>query len=325
MKSISKLLLFYLLSFQLNAQGIDQDITLIYMRGNVLFESGRYDEAVRTYNRVLSENDQHTMALFMRARCKYELGAYKGVKMDILKYIEIAGVNKDLIKLMAKTELKLNNLLAAEAYLNTAIELDPYDADLYFEKGLILKAMDHKADACESFARASQLGHDQARSRLLEDCDAIVLPPKIVNSENETHNGEINEDRNTEMPDSIRVLGKLEENPVIPAPPLAIEDLSTENKIEIDEELSLVITSGLGNRKVEFIPEILMLTERKGAVIIRICVGTDGKVTEAEYDRENSEIMSSAMISLALRKTKEILFLPSLRSSQCGVIKFIFN
>lgn len=321
-KSIFTLLLSFFIGIAGNAQGLENDLQIMYMKANVLYDTGRFDEAVRMYNRILSENEQHSMALFMRAKCKYELAAFKGTKMDIMKYIEMAGINKDLIQLMIKTELKLSNFLAAESYATTAIELDPYDPELYFMQGLVLSNLQRKSEACESFARAAQLGDSRGRDKLLQDCDGIIISPKRIEVPETLTENEMDERR---IPDTLQVLGQLDETEDPILAPVLLEDLETENVVNIDDELNLVFTRGIGTRKVEFIPDILMLTERKGAVILKICINSEGKVITAEYDPDNSEIMSSAMISLAIRKTREILFLPSLRASQCGVVKFVFN
>ena len=109
-------IIFFLLAGTLTtfSQNIEEDQAVLFMKANVLFESGRYDEAVRMYNRILAQDENHTPSILMRARTKYELGAFKGTKNDALLYIEKTGVNKDIIRLMAQTELKLSNLASAK-------------------------------------------------------------------------------------------------------------------------------------------------------------------------------------------------------------------
>jgi len=352
------LISFLLLTSIFFVQGQDNtaEINTILIEANQQYESGRYDEAIRTYNKALKIDETHQDALFMRAQTKYELGAFKGTKMDAIKIIEEHGVTKRLIKLMALTEIKLENTEAANNYVNIALELDPYDASLYYIAGGIALDLGDKNTACESFARGSVLGYSRATRELNKICgglsDWIDLPAKETTPVKETEEVSTIEetadsdtvekddeavnpasikidpvDGSVEVPARIEEIEKsedLEEDKVeeksdglgtLPPP-----NIDASQEVRIDDNLTLTLTNGLGERKIETTPNIFLLSDQDGIVVIDVCVSRTGKIIDAEFNRDASTIFRSSMTSLALRKAKEFVFMPSLREEQCGTI-----
>ncbi|MFT4567369.1 MAG: hypothetical protein ACI9FN_002335 [Saprospiraceae bacterium] len=361
---MNRLLLLLLLLLTYSELGIGQgnsaEINTILLEANEQYQSGRYDEAIRTYNKALKLDETHPDALFMRAQTKYELGAFKGTKIDALKLIEANGINKRLIKLMALTEIKLDNTTAAENYTNLAIELDPYDASFHYIAGGVALDKGDKNAACESFARGSLLGYSRATRELNKICgglsDWIDIPPvdekeeieevvevSIKEDSTSIQNEEIAEvieidpasvkvdpvDGSVEVPARIEEITKKEkekeeekEEEDTPAglgqlPPPNI-DISQD--VKIDDKLTLTLTNGIGERKIETTPNIFLLSDQDGIVVIDVCVSRTGKVIDAEFNRDASTVFRSSLTSLALRKAKEFVFMPSLREELCGTI-----
>lgn len=330
-----------LISPILKSQSIEEDESVVYMKANVLFEAGRYDEAIRIYNRILGNNEHHVPSLFMRAKAKYELGAYKGTKNDVLLYIEKAGVNKQIIHLMANTELKLSNLSAATQYAKVAVELDPYDDQLYLLQGTIALAMDNRNEACESFAKSAQMGNNKAIQRMEQSCAGYVPNrPGRQNTEivqNQSSNEETNAEESTDNDDGIVTLEDIvreAESGNIPSDnegdrnggnvdATQQPDMNASQVIEIDSKLNITFSDGIGDRSISSQPSIFMLSDQDGKVVIDLCIDADGKVSEANFNREQSSIFRSSLTSLALRKAKEFLFNPSSRFEQCG--KMVYN
>lgn len=349
-------------------QGVDE-INILLVEANGQYASARYDDAIRTYNRALALDNTHPDALFMRGQTKYQLGAYQGTKMDLIKLIEAHGVNKRTIKLMALTELKLKNSGAAANTIEVILEMDPYDAAMhYLAAGIALEKGDRN-EACESFARASVLGYGRATNDLNRLCgglsDWLDIAPSDTTADqpssstssttsstnSNTSNAETSSNDSSDTgsgdadtggdPASIRIdpVDNVEDAPSqldeilnksegqMPSPnnndgqgsdPQPKEDVSQE--IVIDDKLSLILTNGIGERKVETTPNIFLLSDEDGIVVIDICIARTGEVTETQFNREASTIFRSSMISLALRKAKELVFMPSLREDQCGTI-----
>lgn len=98
---------------------------------------------------------------------------------------------------------------------------------------------------------------------------------------------------------------------------------NTPNKLEIDEDLTLIIKGqGLGRRKVLDQPNILILSDQDGTVSIDICVNKRGKVESAEFNSKLSTIAKKSLVSLAIRKSKDFWFEKNDFKEQCGVIMF---
>lgn len=98
----------------------------------------------------------------------------------------------------------------------------------------------------------------------------------------------------------------------------------TPNEIVIDEELKLLISGqGLGRREIVKTPNILILSEQDGIVVIDICVNKQGRVESAEFNSKLSTIGKKSLISLALRKSKDFWFeSDKSKKEQCGTILF---
>jgi len=317
------------------AQGLEDDNMVLYVKANVLYESGRYDEAVRMYNRILSNDQNHTNALLMRAKTKYELGAFRGTKMDAMLYIDKAGVNKELIKLMANTELKLSNLKAAHQYVTTALELDPYDAKLYLLSGDISFADGSRNDACEHFALAANLGNKRAVQRMKEKCNGYRPKPSDTRTNDDmsstSDEGMPNIDNSTNVEEE-----KKGEDGIVTLEDIVKDaeqssgstnrtetiDRNATHTIEIDSKLSISIGDGLGDRRLSSKPSIFMLSDQDGVVVIDLCVNGSGRVIEANFNRDRSTIFRSSLTSLALRKAKDFVFENRSSAEQCGRITY---
>ncbi len=366
MKFFSPILfaIFCQLSLSLTAQeGLETNPMVLLVKANGLYEQARYDEAIRMYNIILNDNEKYAPALIMRAKTKYELGAFKGVKMDCEKYIGFNGVNKEIIKLMSRTEIKLANFESARNYVITALELDPYDPEMHFVKGQVELEIGSKNDACEAFYLAYQLGWEPGRMALSEYCKSFVPPnpPTLPTTKVETPAVEIKSEKSLEdslANDSIKedsVLGSIiriteKDNKVItpqeetanieeskdhetstvntvesPPAQIVIIDpayLNATQSITIDDELSVILTYGLGQRTVLQHPDILMVNNESGRVVLDICVDKSGKVVTTAFNGEESTLIKSALTSLSMRKAREFSFAPSSVERECGRIIF---
>ncbi len=326
MKSVLIFLLLVLAFVPARSQDWDDDITIQYMKANVLFNSGRFDEAVRMYNRILAQDEYHLMALLMRGKAKYELGAYKGTKNDALEFIEKGGINKDVIHLMARTEFRLENFQAANNYILTALELDIYDGELYYMAGEISLNVGNKNDACERFEKGALLGHARSAEKLSTICGGQVLSRTQSRWQGQVVEEVSDKDKQETNSDEILSAERIEADTVTSAPVFSDEptmpepDRMASQDIPIDSKLVLQVTNGLGDRKVETTPNIFMLSTEDGHVVIDVCVNADGKVVSSSFNRGQSSILRSSLTSLAIRKSREFVFMPSLRSEQCGSI-----
>ena|GEM_PF-836410 len=94
-------------------------------KGNSLYEQGRYDEAVVSYDRSLLLNPQLDAAWFNKGNALYMQGNY-----DKALFV-----------------------------FDRAIEINPQDANAWICRGLTLKKLDRTLDANAAFIRAKELGY----------------------------------------------------------------------------------------------------------------------------------------------------------------------
>ncbi len=305
------------------AQSLEENVTVIFQKAQVLYDTERYDEAVRMYNQILNEQDDFAPALLMRAKAKYELGAYKGTKADVLEFIALQGVTKDVIKLMSRTEQQLGNQKAAMNYVTTAIELDPYDSELYLVKGYIHFTQQDKSEACELWSRSSKLGDRRARALLEEHCAVLAE----IEEMREKEKAEAENDDDEQLQRSENEDKDVEEGDKKPEKPVVIEepDRDAIQEVEIDEELSVVIGNGLGERKVDSNPDLFIVSDKAGKVVIDVCVNGQGKVIDSKINKKLTTLFKTSLTSLALRKSKEFKFYPSFRDEQCGYLIYVIK
>ncbi len=95
------------------------------------------------------------------------------------------------------------------------------------------------------------------------------------------------------------------------------------NFIEVDEDLSLEIHGqGLGKREVLRQPNILILSDEDGLVVIDICVSRGGRIVDTAFNPEESTLRRKSLVSLAIRKAKDFWFEKSDLKEQCGQLIF---
>lgn len=326
--------LFLLAQFTAHSQLLEEDNNILFMKANVLYDSDRYDEAVRLYNRILRDDPSFSRALFMRGKSKFALGAFKGTKNDLLEYIDQRGINTETIELLANSELKLNNDEVALTYLELLTKLQPYEgkyfanaANIHFDKG-------NKNKACEYWIQSAKLGNPDGAKQASIKCaydQTIHLPSRPTEPE-KTVSPAVMEENEASLDDpmieNIDSSYTSEEPEVIDVSVNTTTphvDMDSSQDIVIDDELTLTFKSGIGSRKIDDLPNILMLSDQSGNVVIDLCIGGGGKVTSASLNNELTTIFRSSLSSLAIRKAKDIVFMPSLVEEQCGLLIFKIN
>ena len=82
----------------------------------------------------------------------------------------------------------------------------------------------------------------------------------------------------------------------------------------------MIIGNGLGERKLDSNPDMFIISNEKGKVVIDVCVDGKGKVTSSQINKKLTTLFKTSLTSLALRKSKEFVFYPSFRDEQCGYL-----
>jgi len=81
----------------------------------------------------------------------------------------------------------------------------------------------------------------------------------------------------------------------------------------------------LGNRKVLRTPSIVDKSQKKGRVVVKICVNDQGKVISSKYTMMGSTTSDTYLIGLAEKGAKEYLFSASSNTRECGNVVIDFQ
>jgi len=85
------------------------------------------------------------------------------------------------------------------------------------------------------------------------------------------------------------------------------------------------IGTGLADRGVLFEPDINETSQKIGRIVVRICVNSQGKVTEANYTQKGSTSTDLTLIKVAEDAAKKYVFSSSNLEKQCGSISIDFK
>lgn len=86
-----------------------------------------------------------------------------------------------------------------------------------------------------------------------------------------------------------------------------------------------MVGGGLGDRGVLYEPEIQEQSQKKGRVVVNVCVDTRGNVISATYTQKGSTTTDSDLRGLAERSARKFKFTPSDIEKQCGTITIDFR
>ena len=81
----------------------------------------------------------------------------------------------------------------------------------------------------------------------------------------------------------------------------------------------------LGNRQVLKTPVIKDQSQKKGRVVVKICVGSDGKVQSSRYTMMGSTTSDTYLINLAEKGASQYLFSSSPNAKECGNVVIDFQ
>ncbi|MBT8228934.1 MAG: hypothetical protein KJO50_01650 [Bacteroidia bacterium] len=306
-------------------QNLDEELGFIYVKADYLLETDRYEEAIAEFNKIINQDPAYKDALYKRAKAKYALAAYKGVKKDLLLSFEHIGMTQESILLFGEAQ-EASGDAGAPNTMEIASRLYPDNRKAKKYK----KKKEQETGAEEEPKETDTEGGLKEEVKKLEEKISSILDDLLPDDEknndekegdnqDETGNAQEPESENENDSEGDLVEDTPKENKKINIPDNSV------NEIYIDEDLTLEIRNGLGSRTILQQPNILILSETSGKVAVNVCVNRNGKVVSAEYDGPNSTINTQSLISLAVRKSKEFWFEKSDVKEMCGSIIFIIS
>jgi tetratricopeptide (TPR) repeat protein len=185
--------------------------------------------------------------------------------------------------------------------------------------------IDNNLEPESEFSGVYTEGMDSGMGNNTKESDEIIDDPEVlINRTTLDPESKVVESSNppviqTSTVDSISSSEIIVEEPRLD--PRLLDESSSD--IEIDEDLTLEISGqGLGSRTLLKQPNILILSDEDGEVVIDICVSRGGRVISAEFNQVLSTLDRKSLVSLAIRKAKDFWFEKSDLMEQCGIMKF---
>lgn len=301
-------ILMLLISTGISAQGLQQELGYIYVTADYMLETDRYDDAIKEFTKIISKDPSYKDVLYKRAFAKHQVGAFEGTKNDLTQSFEIKGITPEGVLLYAKNQRNMGHEEAAAQSMATAEMLTSKSrSGSSSSKRTSGDKQEDTTTGDDSELKDEVKKIEDKISSILDD-----LLPERKGQDNGQEGGTTRSDDDTSAGGSDEVV--IED--VDPEPD------NSENAIFIDEDVSLVIKNGLGNRKVLQQPNILILSETTGNVVVDVCVNENGKVISADYNGPESSLKTQSIISLAVRKAKEFWFAKSGANETCGTIVY---
>ena len=358
MKLSSILSFVLLLSFSYNAsgqKGFEEELGFIFTKAKYLLDTERYENAIKELNNLIKKDPEFNDALLHRARAKYEVGAFAGAKKDLSNYIGYKGISADVVRLSADIEHAMDNKEAALNSISTAIALDSDPVKLLEKRAGLYYDLEMDDEACKDWAKAAKMGSMKARRLSSKNCDDYkktdfeekkkgnkrdrieeteekkeekVEDVVIHRPDSKKDDDRGQDDRNNEEEEESDEENRNDDSEEVDTSEQDYEDDlpeedNTVKTIEVDEDLTLQIYGeGLGRRSILNQPNILILSDEDGKVVLNVCVNRNGKVISADFDPSKSTITKESLVSLASRKVKEFWWEKSRKKEQCGYIVF---
>ncbi len=313
------------------AQTLNEELGFIYVKAEYLMETNRYDEAIDEFTKIIAKSPSFKDALYQRALAKFNVGAFQGTYNDLMQVFELKGIDPASLLLFGKAQKNLGKSEAAAVTLATAGELYPNgtSAREKAENNRDTSSSDDRTEEGEEKSQVDKL-KDQI-SNILEDLlpgtttpgaeqegtnDSETQDSDSDNRDRQTKGGRDRSTNNDSNSNGGSVLTPVDE----PEPEPKVDD--SVNEIYVDEDVTLFVKNGLGARRILEQPNILILSETSGTVVVDVCVNGNGKVTQAEYNAGESSLKTQSIISLAVRKSKEFWFKSAAADEMCGTIVY---
>jgi Tfp pilus assembly protein PilF len=146
--------------------GQDEDSTGIFDEGNVLYEQGKYDEAIASYRGFLEKNPSAYQVRFNIGNCYREKNELDAAQQEFEAVLEKANTEEgpEAMKVQAKALAAIGELFVrrddiqkAREYFTQSLERNPQDEILAYNVGEILFSNAKMDEALEYFTMAAAI------------------------------------------------------------------------------------------------------------------------------------------------------------------------
>jgi len=146
--------------------GQDADSSGIFEEGNILFEQGKYDEAITSYQGFLEKNPNAYQVRFNIGNCYREKNEFDAAEQEFQAVLEEANTAEgpEAMKIQAKALAAIGELYVikddiekAREYFTQSLERNPQDEILAYNVGEILFSNTKMDEALEYFTLAATI------------------------------------------------------------------------------------------------------------------------------------------------------------------------
>jgi len=315
MNKITLFLAFLMSLGALNAQSLEDELGFLYVKADYLLETDRYEDAIQEFTKIIDKDPTFKDVLFKRAKAKYAIAAFLGTKRDLLKAFELVGIAPETIVLYGKALKNLDEDAAATITQNTASMLSGNNENntktgkKKRNKNQDTNNDNQETDYSEDNRTSGDVIKDEAQK--IDDKVGTILDEILGKEDSTTDNNDYDGSNDSSS-------GGVD---IVESEPEYVPDMSV-NELIIDEDVTIIIQDGLGGRKILKQPNIVLLNEISGNISIDVCVNENGKVTNAEFNKDASSLSAQSVVSVAVRKSKEFWFENSNQEEICGTFNF---
>lgn len=144
-----------------------------FNRAQDKFEVAKYEEAILDYNKALEQLSPTEICLVysMRGNAKRNLGDLDGAIDDQNKALNFDPLYADGYFNRGSAKYEMGDLEGAINDYTQVIKISPQDTDAFFNRANIKKEIGNIKSACEDWKQGSDLGDEEARKLLEENCE----------------------------------------------------------------------------------------------------------------------------------------------------------
>ena len=156
------------------------NLKALQILGDALEKSGRYDDAIAIYDRIVEIDENNINALKGLARIYLKKKDLENARNVLENLVKIVPENKEVNEDLAFVYSSLGEYEKALKYINQAIILDPENKFFYNSKGLILLNMKLYDDAKKAFEKALSIDPEfRDAMEGLKDCERKIEEQEI--------------------------------------------------------------------------------------------------------------------------------------------------
>ena len=143
-----------------------------FNRAQDKFELADYEEAILDYNKALELSPTEICLVYsMRGNAKRNSGDFDGAISDQNKALDFDPLYADGYFNRGIAKFKKGDFDGAIQDYSQVLKINPKDSDACFNRANVKKEIGDIKDACEDWRKAADLGDDDAKKFLRENCE----------------------------------------------------------------------------------------------------------------------------------------------------------